>query len=166
MFFFLLVLAFGSCQEIDRTPKPKDLISEPKMVDVLTEVSLLQGARSYNKPLMDEKGIEPYNYIWEKFSIDSLQFVKSNNYYSENYKQYKRIYDSVRSRLEHLKVEYDTLRMRNERKQDSLSAIAKKDTLEIKRLRDSLIPARRERRILPNPVSRRNDTIPGLDSIR
>lgn len=164
--FFLLVLILGSCQEIDRTPKPENLIPEPKMVDVLTEVSLLHGARSYNKTLMDEKGIEPYPYIWEKFSIDSLQFVRSNNYYSENYKQYKRIYDSVKSRLENLKVEYDTLRLRDERKQDSLRAITKKDTLKVQAIRDSLLPVKRGRRILPTPIARRYDTISGRDSIR
>lgn len=142
-----------SCQEVQRTPKPNNLIPEDKMVEVLTELAILHGARSYNKALMEEKGIAPYPHLMEKFSIDSTQLVQSNNYYTENYRQYSRIYDRVKIRLEGLLKKYDSIREIEERKRDS-----------IRELEDPLDTLRRPRRDtlvldsltfdLPQPVSR------------
>ncbi|WP_051205371.1 DUF4296 domain-containing protein [Salinimicrobium xinjiangense] len=153
-----------SCQEINRTPKPDDLIPENKMVDVLTEISLLHGARSYNKALMEEKGINPYPYLMEKFGIDSVQLVRSNNYYAENYKQYQRIYDKVKVRLETLMQKYDSIREVEEKRQDSIRKLIKSDTLN-KRQVDSLL----QDTILinlPQPVSRKRERKVFQDTVR
>lgn len=147
---FLMILV--SCQEVQRTSKPDNLIPENKMVEVLTELSLLHGARSYNKTMMEEKGIAPYPYLMEKYGIDSAQLVQSNNYYTENYREYNRIYEQVKARLESLLKEYDSLREIEERRRDSirelegnpLDSLRPGDTLEI----DSIT------RELPQPVSR------------
>ena len=157
-----------SCQDIERTPKPDNLIPEDKMVEVLTEISLLNGARTYNKAIMEEKGIDPYPYLMNKFGIDSAQLMQSNNYYAENYKQYQKIYDQVKIRLEVLLAKYDTLRATEERKQDSLKRLSVPDTI-IKRIRvdnDSLINDTIIRN-LPKPVSRnRRPPLIRRDSIR
>ena len=147
---FLMV----SCQERQRTSKPENLIPESKMVDVLTELSLLHGARSYNKTMMEEKGIAPYPYLMEKYGIDSAQLVQSNNYYAENYRQYNRIYERVKSRLEVLLKEYDSLREIEERRRDSIRDLQPRDSLELQTLpKDSLgIDTTMGR--LPQPVSR------------
>lgn len=122
--FILLLAVFSvSCQDVQRTKKPKDLIPEEKMVDVLTELSLLHAARSYNKSMLEETGIDPEVYLWEKYDIDSSRFERSSNYYSENYRQYERIYGDVKERLENLKTIYDSLREEEERVQDSLRAL-------------------------------------------
>ena len=139
LFLFLL----SGCQEIKKTPKPDDLISREKMVDVLTEISLLHGARSYNKNLFEEKGIDPNKYIYEKYEIDSLQLVKSNDYYAENYNTYQDIYNEVKARLEALSVEYDTIREREERRKDSLMEL-ERDTL----LQDSIRKTREDSLLL------------------
>lgn len=138
---FGVLLLISACQGIEKTDKPDDLIPEDKMVDVLTDISLLHGARSYNKELMKEKGIDVDKYVFEKHGIDSLQYIRSNRYYSENYKEYQEIYSRVKERLEVLKVEYDTIRAREERRLDSLRALDKSDSVKpdrIRKLRDSL----------------------------
>ena len=152
---FALFMILISCQDIEKTPKPDDLIPEEKMVKVLTDISLLHGARTYNKNLLEEKGIAPYEYLWEKYRVDSTQFRRSSDYYSENYKQYQRIYDSVKRRLETMQVTYDSLREIEERRQDSIRAL---DTTAIRRVdletEDSLVPYDlNDRRVLPDPVS-------------
>lgn len=160
---FLLLLMSG-CQDVQKTPKPDNLITQDKMVDVLTEIAILHGARSYNKNLLEEKGIDPSRYIYEKYSIDSVQFARSNDYYSENVKQYQEIYSKVKERLEALRVEYDTIREREERRKDSLKELELKerDTLSrdsIRKIRrDSLLLKKIENvdRSLPVPVSRRD----------
>ena len=118
--FILSFLLLASCQDVERPEPPADLISEDKMVNVLTELSLIHGARSYNKNMLEATGIKPHEYLWEKFDIDSLQFVRSNNYYAQNYKQYQKIYGAVKQRLENYKVLYDSLRELEEIRRDSL----------------------------------------------
>ena len=156
--FFGILILFSSCQGIQKSDEPEDLIPEDKMVEVLTDISLLQGARSYNKELMNQKGINVEKYVFEKYDIDSLQYIRSNRYYSENYKEYEDIYSKVKVRLESLKVEYDSIREQEEKRQDSLRALDKKDTLDpgrLRDLRDSLKLKRIKRRdSLINPISK------------
>ncbi len=119
---------------MQKTEKPDDLIPEDKMIDVLTELSLVHAARNYNKFKLENTGINPDEYIYEKFDIDSLQFEKSNDYYSEQYTQYERIYDSVKSRLQIMKSRLDSIREVEVRIEDSIKRV-KKDSL---RTKDSL----------------------------
>lgn len=117
-----------SCQDLKKTEKPDNLIPEEKMIDILTELSLLHAARNYNKFKLEETGIKPDKYIFEKFNIDSLQFEKSNNYYAEQYSQYERIYDSVKARIEVMKSRLDSLRAIDVKREDSIKK-AEKDSL-------------------------------------
>lgn len=153
---FLCLLFLASCQEIDKSPKPKDLLSEDEMVDVLTEIALLNGARTYNKNMLREKGIDPYEHLQEKFDVDSSQFIRSNNYYSENYKVYSKIYSRVKERLEAMQVIYDSIREVEERKRDSIRAI--EDSLGLGRRpnKDSLLSRIDTLELLPPPVRKDN----------
>jgi hypothetical protein len=160
---FLLISISFSCQDINRSPKPENLIPEDKMVEVLTEISLLHGARSYNKGLMEEKGIDAYPYLMDKFGIDSVQLVQSNNYYAENYKQYQRIYNKVKSRLEVLMKKYDSIREVEEKRQDSIRDLIKSDTLSKSEV-DSLLQD--TIRSLPEPVFRGRERRIFEDTIR
>lgn len=125
----LLLVFFGSCQDVERTRKPENLIPEDRMVDVLTEISLVHGARSYNKQMLEQTGLKPEEYIWRKFDIDSAQFARSNDYYARNYQQYQQIYERVKLRLENLKITYDSLREEEERRRDSILARQPEDSL-------------------------------------
>lgn len=114
--------------------RPKDLIPRDKMVDVLVEVSLLQAARNYNKTLLEEKGIDPEDYIWEKYDIDSLQFAQSSQYYAENYRQYEQIYDRAKEKLEEYRTHFDSLGQIERRERDSLRNIGEDAPTEFKKL--------------------------------
>ena len=141
---FLSLFLLISCQNIERSPEPEGLIPPEKMVEILTDISLVHGARTYNKSVMKTKGISPEEFIWERHNVDSLQFARSNDYYAENYEMYKTIYDSVKSRLESLKIEYDSIRMREERRLDSLKTLELNDSAAAWRpkrvIPDSLVP--------------------------
>jgi hypothetical protein len=160
---FITLIFMTSCQEVKRMSKPDDLIPEDKMVEILTEISLLHGAHSYNKNLMEEKGIHPYPYLMRKFSIDSAQLVRSNNYYAENYKEYQKIYDRVQQKLEVLVKKYDSLRLVEEKIRDSIKELEIRDSLvrpEADSLRqDSVF------RSLPPPVSRSRGNIRFRDTL-
>lgn len=142
LLLFLIFLV--SCQDLKKTEKPKDLIGEAKMIDVLTELSLLQAARNFNKQKLEDTGINADTYIYEKFDIDSLQLQRSIGWYSEQYTQYERIYDSVKIRVQFMKNKLDSLREIELKIEDSIRQ-AKNDSLQAldslnmdPKLRDSL----------------------------
>ena len=131
---FLVLALSVSCQDLEKTKKPDDLIPEDKMIDILTELSLLHAARNYNKFKLEQTGIKPEEYIYDKFGIDSLQFERSNNYYAEQLTQYEVIYDSVKKRIQVMKSRLDSLREIEIKREDSIK-MARKDSI---RLLDSL----------------------------
>lgn len=105
------------------------------MIDVLTELSLVYAARNYNKQKLEATGVKPDEYIYEKFDIDSLQFERSNDYYSEQYSQYERIYDSVKARIQKLKNQLDSLRDIEVKREDSIKKAEKDSIRELDSLR-------------------------------
>ncbi|CAL65099.1 DUF4296 domain-containing protein [Christiangramia forsetii] len=125
---FLTLILLGSCQDLKKSEKPKDLIPEAKMIDVLTEISLLHAARNYNKQKLENIGVDPDTYVYEKFDIDSMQFERSSNWYSEQYNQYEGIYDSVKARLQIMKTRLDSVRDIEIEIEDSIKQV-KKDSI-------------------------------------
>jgi hypothetical protein len=98
------------------------------MIDVLTELSLVHAARNYSKQKLEATGINPDQYILDKFNIDSLQFERSSDYYTEQYSQYERIYDSVKVRLQVIKSRLDSIREVEVKIEDSIKQ-ARKDSI-------------------------------------
>ena len=157
---FSLLFLLASCQDVEKMPEPDNLIPEKKMVEVLTDLAILHGARSYNKNLLQEKGIEPAKYIWEKYDIDSVQFRVSNEYYTENYRQYQEMYANVKENLEQLQVKYDSIREEEERKQDSIRSLKRKDSINpaLRRMKDSILKEGGDLELIPKTF-REIDTV-------
>ena len=91
----IITLIFYSCDLINKEKSniPENLISEEKMI----KISVSKGI---NKRILENNGMKPKSYILNKHMIDSLQFVKSNEYYSKDLEKYLYIYESVLKRLE------------------------------------------------------------------
>ena len=98
-FLPLLLLGLFSCNE-KLLEEPEDLIPEDKMVEILTDLAIVNAAKSTNVAVLQDQGIEPMDYIFEKYDIDSLQFVESDRYYASLPPEYEDIYKRVESRLE------------------------------------------------------------------
>ncbi|MEM5565633.1 DUF4296 domain-containing protein [Psychroserpens sp. AS72] len=95
--FIFILIVFLSCS--NKVKKPDNLISEEKMVDIIYEASILTAAKGVNKKALEDKGIEPENFVYSKFNIDSLQFVNSLDYYANSIETYDNIYTKVEERL-------------------------------------------------------------------
>lgn len=135
------------------------------MIDVLTELSLLHSARNFNKQKLEATGIDPDTYIYEKFDIDSLQFERSNSWYSEQYAQYEGIYDRVKDRVQAMKNKLDSLREIEVKIEDSIKKV-KKDSLEAldslktdPKLRDSLKTDSIKRRDIEELRKKKKDSL-------
>ena len=148
IFAILLV----SCQNVEEIKKPDSLIPEKKMVEVLTDLSILYSAKNYNKRILEETGLPLKTYLYEKHQIDSLQLAQSTEYYAKNYTQFKKIYNQVKLNLDKIKTDLEEVQVEEECVEDSIrDAKTITDSLREKpqinrKLLDSLklVPAQRE----------------------
>lgn len=106
---FLFFLLISACQNVEKAPKPNNLIPEEKMVAVLTDMVLIDAAANYKRSDSIIKNIDLGKYIYEKHQIDSAQLAESSAYYLEHFNKSKRIYEKVRTRLETKKEQLDSL---------------------------------------------------------
>ena len=93
------ILVLVSCGEKLVEP-PEDLIPKDKMTDVLYDLAVLNAAKNTNASILKNNNIETMQYLYEKYGIDSVQFVKSDAYYASIPLEYQAIYKTVESRLE------------------------------------------------------------------
>jgi hypothetical protein len=96
--FFILISLILSCKE-EVVKKPENLIEKEIMVDVMYDLALLEAIKYQSTNELETHKINPDEYIYKKYKIDSAQFVQSNMYYASDYKEYKKMYDQINSRL-------------------------------------------------------------------
>ena len=96
--FFILINLIFSCKE-EFVKKPENLIEKDIMVDVMYDLALLEAIKYQSPNAIETHKINPDEYIYKKYKIDSAQFVQSNMYYASDYKEYKKMYDQINSRL-------------------------------------------------------------------
>lgn len=161
-----LLIALGvlmSCNDEGKKviEKPVTLIAKDKMVNIIYDMSLISAAKGTNRKLMEVKGINPNQYIYDKFDIDSVQFAQSNEYYAFDVDAYEQIYNNVKAKLQEKKKHYNTLVRAEEKKKDSINKERRKkaDSLrergELSRILPddkALINSKQIRKNAPRPV--------------
>jgi len=94
---------------IEKPKKPKNLIKKQDMVSIIYDMSILTASKGVNKKLLEENGILPENFVYEKHGIDSVQFALSNEYYAYNLDAYEEIFNDVKKRLAEEKIILDSI---------------------------------------------------------
>lgn len=122
---FLGVMFLFSCQDIREVEKPDDLIPEQKMVEVLTDLSLINSAKNYNRRMLEGTGLRPSEFLYQKHNIDSIQLARSTEYYASNPDQIERIYRQLQENLEEMKDNLEIVTEEEKRIKDSLQLIEK-----------------------------------------
>ena len=101
------IMTFFSCQNV-AVEKPKKLIDEAVMVDILCDLSLMEAIKSQN--IADSgNAINSSQYIYKKYKIDSIQFVQNNKFYASYVDNYKKMFEKVKARLENEANKLDTI---------------------------------------------------------
>lgn len=149
LLFSSLVLLLLGCQDVKYPEKPKDLIPEDKMVEILIDVHLFNAGKSVNRLPLQKTGRTPFELIYEKHNIDSLQYEKSNAYYGAYLNKYERIHLKVKDSLESKKAEIDTLKAREMRKK--VSTKTDTDSIKSQAIEGKAIPPR-DSEILKKPA--------------
>lgn len=128
---FILLLIIGCDNSIEKPKKPDNLISEAVMIDIMYDAFLLNSAKGVNKRMLENNGIFPENYIFDKYNIDSTQFANSNNYYAYDTKTYESILKRIREKIEADKKKYEAVEALEEaerkRKSDSIREVRKRE---------------------------------------
>lgn len=145
---FALALLFVNCNS-NKAKEPDNLISEDKMVDILYDLYLVNSIKTNNNTYLRENKITPANYVYQKYKIDSLQFVQSDNYYASDIEEYEKLYRRVTTRLERSKATIDTLIAKNPPEVIKVDEVKKNRETQF-RLRDSL----RNKRLLLNKLAK------------
>lgn len=95
-----LVLLLFNCQMNEKYTDKSDIISEKKMINIIYDMALINVSKGINKRILENNGMKPQTYILKKYKIDSMLFVRSNNFYSKDLDKYLYIYDQVLKKLE------------------------------------------------------------------
>jgi hypothetical protein len=119
------VFVFISCKD-EVIKKPNRLIEKEIMVNIMYDLSVLDGIKYQNPSSLDSFKINPKKYIYNKYKIDSIQFAQSNIYYASNYEEYSGIIDEINSRLT--------------KKKSEVTAVIKADAKKKKLVRKPILP--------------------------
>lgn len=123
IYFLLICVAIISCTSNTILEKPKNLIPEDEMVDLLTDILIADGADNIKNTNL-QRNINYFPLVFEKYKIDTIRFKESNYYYTSKIDEYNEILEQVNQRLKALKEKYDT----ESKHVDSIKN-AKKDSL-------------------------------------
>ncbi|MFE3849351.1 DUF4296 domain-containing protein [Flavobacterium sp. LB3P45] len=96
--FLAIVVVFVSCKD-EVVKKPNRIVEKETMINIMYDLSVLDGIKYQNPASLDSFKINPKKYIYKKYKVDSLQFAQSNIYYASNYEEYSAIVDEVNTRL-------------------------------------------------------------------
>jgi len=105
---FLLFVCFA-CQDVKKPEVPVDLIDEETMVAIYVETYINNAANSINAKKIREHHIHLDSLLYKKYKIDSLQFAKSNDYYTTDLNSYNSIFKKVETILEEKKNQADSI---------------------------------------------------------
>ncbi|MBF2707066.1 DUF4296 domain-containing protein [Flavobacterium soyangense] len=141
--FLVVLLIIVSCKkEIIKTPN--HLIEKEKMVNIMYDLSLLEAIKVQNPSSLDTFNINPNDYIFKKYKIDSIQFAQNNIYYAADYKEYKKMFEKIKARLDQNKSLVESL-IKIQKKKDVLLK-KEKEKLKRKREADSIKKVKNELR--------------------
>jgi hypothetical protein len=136
---FILLIVLAGCKK-ELVKEPKHLIEKEKMVNIMYDLSLLDAMKVENPTLMDSFKNNSNQYIYKKYKIDSVQFAQSNIYYAADYKEYEKMYNQVKARIDKKKSETISLIRAKAKKEMQKEKTKKK--LKEKKVADSIKKAK------------------------
>lgn len=86
----------SSCKD-ESIKKPKNLIDRNKMIAIIHDLAVLEGAKSQTVGTV--KYPKPIEFMKNKYKVDSLTFAESTQYYASDCKEYKKMYEEVKNQL-------------------------------------------------------------------
>lgn len=117
IFFLITFIILFSCGE-EVIDMPVNLISKEKMIDILYDMAIINAAKTNAPQVMEDRNFVPMQYIYNKYEIDSIQFVSSDLYYASKPLEYEDIYEKLEERI---KKEKERFEKQDEEEKDGLN---------------------------------------------
>jgi hypothetical protein len=99
--YLCVVLAIFGCSE-NPVKKPKVLLDEETMENILFDVALLQATKANSPETLKANNIETKDFIYKKYKIDSATYHQNNRYYAGDVRKHKHMHKRILARLEEL----------------------------------------------------------------
>ena len=109
--FILLLILY--CKDQTLAYKPKNLIDELTMENIIYEATMMDVMSTFKPKNKKFIGIIGSPYLFIKYNIDSIQLVRSNEYYTKNPKVMSKIYMKVLRRMERSKDSIDNIKIKD-----------------------------------------------------
>lgn len=116
----VLALTLFACIE-KVIEKPENLIPKAQMSEIYYDLAIINAAKKTNPSRLENYEFETMSFIYNKYGIDSIQFVKSDIYYASIPTEYEGMYKMIEARLEEEKGVFDS---EKKKKSDSLRKVA------------------------------------------
>ena len=127
--YLAIALLIWGCQDVKYPQAPENLIPEEKMMDIMADAYSGHAARSVNNRVLRSNQVELDSTLYIKYGIDSLQFARSNAFYTTDLDRYENMLKGVEARLVARKQEIDSSmnkeRLRLQNRKDSVSGKSK-----------------------------------------
>ena len=117
IFLLITFIILFSCGE-EVIDMPVNLISKEKMIDILYDMAIINAAKINAPQVMEDRNFAPMQYIYNKYEIDSIQFVSSDLYYASKPLEYEDIYEKLEERI---KKEKERFEKQDEEEKDGLN---------------------------------------------
>ncbi len=142
-FGVLVSAAFMGCSDVQKREKPENLIPKDKMVDIYTDMIILDALDRTSPRTLKSFEIEVSDHILKKFDIDSSTLAQNIAFYNLEFEANQEIYDAVTRNINHKKDEIDSivnvrdslkkeeLKLKNKTKNDSIKPKNKKSLQKI-----------------------------------
>ena len=106
-----------SCQTADKVKKPDNLLNKDQMVAILSDIAVLKSANDVNSNRLSKFIESPFDYVTEKYQVDSLTIAQNIEYYNfqfnDNLSIYKRVEENIQNRkqkIDSINIIIDSLR--------------------------------------------------------
>ncbi len=101
-----VLLLLMSCDDKQaKTTAPSVLLSEPQMIEIMTDVQILENAINYRKGKgisTDNLKIKGFDTLFSHHGINDSIFFENMDYYNDNPEMMKRVMDSVGVRFQEM----------------------------------------------------------------
>ena len=98
MFTFLFY-----CSQLKDGNPPENLIGQDLMSKIMLDVILMKNINRNGYAIKQKRNLLVDQYILQKYGVDSLQFSKSQDFYSKSPKEYTYIFKIIQSKLNELR---------------------------------------------------------------
>ena len=109
LMFLVLFVLVAACGHKDKSFMPNQLLTEREMIDIMTDVQIIEADLNYRKSQEKDTGTEVidikalsksyYNQLFEHYCITDSIFSQNMKYYSEHPALLEKIMDSVTQRF-------------------------------------------------------------------